>query len=125
MDLLFETSQTLELLFPPFDRNLRKWYRDIAPSRFLDMGLLTPSYIRTDVRHIENFRVWRERIVILKLFFDDCEPTTFWQLWYDRRNGERWFGGLNALAILTLTVVTIFLGIVQCIESGAQIGKKS
>ncbi len=42
------------------------------------------------------------------------------QWWHDRRNGERWFTFWVAILVL---MITIALGLIQCIESALQVYK--
>jgi hypothetical protein len=71
-------------------------------------------------RQIEQFRFWRDRLVILKEAFDDATPRTLSQWWYDRRNGVQWYTFWVAVLVL---VLTILFGLVQCIEGGLQVYK--
>jgi hypothetical protein len=69
---------------------------------------------------MDNFRYWRERLCILKQVFDEAEPATLSQWWYDRRKGPQWYTFWVAVAVLVLTV---FFGFVQSIEGALQVYK--
>ncbi|RYC63502.1 hypothetical protein CHU98_g2720 [Xylaria longipes] len=70
--------------------------------------------LRAEERQIERFAFWRDRLIILKQIYDDATPKTIKQWRHDRRNGERWFTFWVAVLVL---MITITLGLVQCIES--------
>lgn len=84
----------------------------------LDRRAVKLPNLRTDDRQIENFHFWRERLVILKQVFDETEPSTLSQWWYDRRKGPQWYTFWVAVAVLVLTV---FFGIVQSVEGAMQV----
>ena len=86
----------------------------------IDAHIIRCGHLKTDDRQIERFRYWRDRLVILKQVFDEAQPRTVSQWWYDRRNGALWFGFWNAVAILVLTALTLLFGLIQCVESGIQ-----
>ena len=68
-------------------------------------------------RNIRNFKYWHDRLIILKEVFDDAEPRTIRQWWYDRRKRVQWYTFWVAALVLVLTV---FFGLVQSIEGGIQ-----
>ena len=78
------------------------------------------AYLRAEDRQIENFKFWHDRIVILKQFFDEAEPSTLAQWWYDRRRGVQWYTFWVAALIL---ILTIFFGLVQSVEGALQVYK--
>lgn len=71
-------------------------------------------------RQIENFVFWHDRLVILKGFFDEAEPSTLSEWWYDRRKKVQWYTFWVAAVVLILTV---FFGLVQSVEGGMQVWK--
>jgi hypothetical protein len=83
--------------------------------RFSSCGTL-----QADARQIENFRYWRDRLVILKESYDDATPATITQWWHDRRNGAQWYPFWIALMVF---LVATLLGLVQCIEGALQVYK--
>ena len=99
----------------------RKWYKtqmkEMSPSLYLDPTLLKCGHLRAEDRHIDTFHFWRDRIVILKQVFDDSEPASWSQWWYDKRSGvNRYPLMIAALAL----VLTAFFGLIQCVEGGLQ-----
>jgi hypothetical protein len=69
-------------------------------------------------RQIQNFKVWRNRLIMLKEAFDEARPKTLRQWWHDRRNGVQWYTFWVAIVILALT---IFFGLIQSIEGAMQV----
>ncbi|KAF9632946.1 hypothetical protein BFW01_g3809 [Lasiodiplodia theobromae] len=113
-----ETLRTLSLLLPASDKVTAKWYKKYRSVEKLDRRAVKLPNLRTDDRQIENFHFWRERLVILKQVFDEAEPSTLSQWWYDRRKGPQWYTFWVAVAVLVLTV---FFGIVQSVEGAMQV----
>lgn len=118
--MLKEAIDTLQLLFPTDNNDLKTWYKDLAPEQGLDTILATYGYLRTGNRNPEHFNYWYDRLMILKQVFDESQPKTLRQYWYDRRNGPQWWGFLNAMIMLTLTLMTILIGLVQIGEAAVQ-----
>ena len=87
----------------------------------LDLRLIGIGNLKAEKRQIENFRYWRDRLVILKEVYDDARPDTLSQWWHDRRNGSQWYPFWIALWVAVLTILTIIIGVVQCVESGLQV----
>ncbi|KAI1271032.1 hypothetical protein F5Y07DRAFT_38199 [Xylaria sp. FL0933] len=129
--LVEETLRTLALLFPQSEfspsargnNNKREWLQKLclesSPCR-IDPRVALCGNLRAEDRQIGRFRFWRDRLIILKQVYDDATPSTMQQWWHDRRNGERWFTFWVAVLVL---IITITLGLVQCIESALQIYK--
>ena len=115
-----ETLLTLTLLFPQKDASSRNWHKTLLNSGVVDHRLFSSSPLRTVDRQISNFHFWRDRMVILKQRFDEAEPGTVSQWWYDRRKGVQWYTFWIAAIVLVLTV---FFGLVQCIEGALQVYK--
>ncbi|KAJ0119939.1 hypothetical protein J7T55_000789 [Diaporthe amygdali] len=128
-----ETLRTLALLFPQAefsrarraDRNktawLKKLYERYEKSNCLVDGRLTRcGNLTTSDRQVQNFRFWRDRLVVLKQAYDEATPTTLTQWWHDRRNGVQWYTFWVAVLVLGLT---IFFGLVQSIEGALQVYK--
>src|ERR1700743_985159 len=115
-----ETLRTLALLFPQSDKEVTKWLSKLSPSLCLDSRLGFCGHLKADDRQIENFKFWHDRLVILKQVFDESSPRTLSQWWCDRRNGVQWYTFWVAILILMLT---IFFGMVQCIEGALQVYK--
>jgi len=117
-DFIEETLRTLKLLFPANDNTLKKWIQSFGPE--VDKSLATCGTLRAELRHIERFRYWRDRLVILKEVFDEAEPNTLSQWWYDRRKKVQWYTWW--LAVLVLILGSSF-GIVQSVEGALQVYK--
>jgi hypothetical protein len=115
-----ETLRTLALLFPEFDNDIKIWIRSLPSIPQLDRRVRECGGLRADDRQIENFRFWHDRLVILKQVFDEAEPSTLSQWWYDRRKGTQWYTFWIAAIVLALT---IFFGVVQCVEGALQVYK--
>lgn len=113
-----ETLRTLALLFPQSDGSIKSWVR-ILPSS-VDKSVRRCGHLRANVRQIENFKFWHDRLVVLKGVFDENEPRGLSQWWYDRRKRVQWYTFWVAISVLLLT---IFFGVVQSIEGGLQVYK--
>lgn len=120
--LIEETIRTLTLLFPQSDRDSNKWFTQLASSKHLrlDSKAIKCGRLRADDRHIGNFPFWHDQLVILKQVFDEAEPSNLLQWWCDRRKRVQWYTFWVALLVLALT---IFFGLVQCIEGALQVYK--
>ncbi|KAH8587432.1 hypothetical protein B0O99DRAFT_556692 [Bisporella sp. PMI_857] len=116
-----EALKTLSLLFPP-DPETRKWLKKTFTDNgeIFDKQLLRCNRLQLEERQIENFKFWHDRIVILKEFFDEVEPSTISQWWFDQRKRVQWYTFWVAAVVLSLTV---FFGLVQSIEAGMQVWK--
>lgn len=55
---------------------------------------------------------------MLKQVFDEAQPKTLTQWWYDRRNGVQWYTFWVAAFVLLLTIV---FGLIQSIEGAIQV----
>lgn len=128
-----ETLRTLALLFPQAEfsrargavRNkttwLKKLYEKYEKSNcVVDRRLTRCGNLTTSDRQVQNFKFWRDRLVILKQAYDEATPSTLSQWWHDRRNGVQWYTFWVAVLVLTLT---IFFGLVQSIEGALQVYK--
>ncbi|KAI1741115.1 hypothetical protein F4680DRAFT_417266 [Xylaria scruposa] len=112
--LVSETLHTLALLFPSSDCETRKW---ISRMPFVDSRVARCGHLKTDLRQIETFQIWRDRLVMLKQVYDDSQPKTLKQWWNDRRNGVQWYMFWFAVLVLILTVI---FGLIQSIEGAIQ-----
>jgi hypothetical protein len=117
-DFIDETLRTLALLFPRYDKDTVSWYKKLSPLFSLDNRAIQCGHLRAEDRHIENFAYWHDRLVVLKQVFDEAEPNNLSQWWYNRRNGVQWYTFWVAVTVLGLTV---FFGLVQCIEGALQV----
>ncbi|KAK8112957.1 hypothetical protein PG984_013483 [Apiospora sp. TS-2023a] len=110
-----ETLQTLALLCPSTDRETRRWLPRI-PS--IDQCLAHCGRLKTELRQIERFHFWRDRLVMLKQAYDEAQPKTLTQWWHDRRNGVQWYTFWVAVLVL---VLTILFGLIQSVEGALQV----
>ncbi|KAI0976967.1 hypothetical protein F4678DRAFT_480380 [Xylaria arbuscula] len=129
--LVNETLRTLALLFPQSEfsssargsNNKREWFQrlclEFSPC-LVDPRVALCGNLRAEERQIERFKFWKDRLIILKQVYDDATPRTMQQWWHERRNGERWFTFWVAVLVL---MITITLGLIQCIESALQVYK--
>jgi hypothetical protein len=117
-----ETLRTIALLFPKYDPATKRWFAKSCSNsaRCIDMQLVRTGNLNAEMRQIENFRYWYDRLVILKEVYDDARPNTLSQWWYDRRNEPQWYTFWVALWVLILTV---FFGWMQCVEGALQVYK--
>jgi hypothetical protein len=116
--LVEETLRTLALLFPGNDPDGKKWFMRLPSGLNLDQNAINCGYLKTDDRQIEHFKFWHDRLAILKQVFDEAQPKTISQWWYDRRNGVQWYTFWVAVLVLALT---IFFGVIQSVEGGLQV----
>ncbi|MCJ1411363.1 hypothetical protein MMC19_005451 [Ptychographa xylographoides] len=112
-----ETLRTLALLLPQYDVPTKNWFRKVQSEFLLDKQAAMCGDLRTEERQIERFLFWQDRLVIVKQVFDEAEPGTLSQWWYDRRKGVQWYTFWVAVLVLILAV---FFGVIQCIEGGLQ-----
>ncbi|KAK8029749.1 hypothetical protein PG993_011040 [Apiospora rasikravindrae] len=113
--LAAETLQTLALLCPSKDRETSRWLSRL-PS--LDKRLGHCGRLKTELRQIERFRFWRDRLIMLKQAYDETQPKTLTQWWHDRRNGVQWYTFWVAVLVL---VPTILFGLIQSVEGALQV----
>ena len=95
---------------PPGDVNVKEWFKDKQKRLQLDPRALSCPYLKQADRQIEEFRYWRDRLVILKQAFDESEPRTIKALWSDNRKRVQWYTFWVAALVLVLTV---FFGLIQ------------
>jgi len=133
-NLAEETLRTLALLFPQSDhcnryrrnRVKRAWFRALRKrtkkqlNMIMDEGVVTCGTLREKERQINEFRYWRDRLMILKEAFDLSTPSTASQWWFDRRSGVQWSNFWVPIAVVSITA---FIAVVQCVEAAIQIYK--
>ncbi|KAK3390749.1 hypothetical protein B0H63DRAFT_390356, partial [Podospora didyma] len=132
LDVVNETLQTLALLFPQADYTIpnrsnrvkRKWLSKMCAKskkkhggRTIDERVTRCGTPTSDSRKIQNYKVWRDRLIILKEAYDRETPTDIRQWWLDRRDGVRWYNFWCAILVLPVTAMFEFI---QCIEGGIQ-----
>jgi uncharacterized integral membrane protein len=106
------------MLLPSDSVSIRKWYTRLAASVSLDPCAIRCGTLKSDDRHIERFRYWHDRLVTLKQVYDESQPSTLSQWWYDRRNGVQWYTFWVAIVVLLLTLL---FGAIQCVEGAMQV----
>lgn len=120
--LVEETLQTLALLFPQYDKELRLWlqsyYKSGQPK--IDKQLLYCGHLRSEERQQNHFHFWHDRLVILKQVYDESSPAKLSQWWFDRRNTVQWYTFWVAIIVLFLTIL---FGLIQSIEGALQVYK--
>ena len=119
--LINETLRTLSLLFPGHVGGTVRWFKNQRKvNKDLDITACYCNFLDYEHRSIESFEFWRDRLTILKQTYDVSEPKTIFQWWNDGRKSERWATFWVAVLVLFLTV---FFGVIQCIEGGLQVYK--
>ncbi|KAH7317220.1 hypothetical protein BKA65DRAFT_111276 [Rhexocercosporidium sp. MPI-PUGE-AT-0058] len=104
-DLIAETIRTLALLFPSNSPTTRKYFEKLRKRYSLDPEAGACGHLKANVRKMENFTHWGERLSILKQAFDDSEPSTIPQWWHDDRKRVQWWTFWIAALVLFLTIV--------------------
>ncbi|KIW72121.1 hypothetical protein PV04_00341 [Phialophora macrospora] len=117
LEFLDETLRTLSLLLPPNDRKTIKWFKQKQRQFNLDLQAGRGTHLNATARQIENFKYWRDRLVILKQAFDESEPKTVSQWWNDDRKKVQWYTFWVAALVLALTIV---FGLIQSISGIVQ-----
>jgi len=69
---------------------MKQWVSKLPEYHTLDQRLSQCGMLKTDDRQIDKFKFWRDRLVMVKQVFDEAQPKTISQWWYDRRNGVQW-----------------------------------
>jgi hypothetical protein len=119
VEVIRETLSTLALLFPQNDPHTRNWIKGWAKKNVeIDPGVAKCGYLNAHQRQSKNFPVWQERLEILKQAFDDTQPQTLQQWFWDRRNRVQWYTFWLALLVL---ILTFLFGMIQCIEGAVQV----
>jgi hypothetical protein len=116
-DFLDETLRTLSLLIPPNDTQTSKWFNEKQKQFNLDPKAGSCRHLNSAARQIENFKYWRDRLVILKQAFDESEPKTVKQWWNDDRKRVQWYTFWVAALVLVLTVL---FGLIQSVSGVVQ-----
>lgn len=119
-DFINETLRTLKLLLPEHDKDTKRWFRNQQQRYRLDPAANKNGHLNTESRQIEQFRYWRDRLVILKQVFDESEPKNNRQWWNDRRSGVRWATFWVGFVVVLLTIL---FGLAQSVEGALQVYK--
>ena len=107
-ELLDETSRTLDLLFPSWDRNTKRMMKKLN----LDFHRV---YHRDRSLDLRDYPFWRDRV--LELYEDVylAPPEGCAQLWYDRRDPQKFWTFWVALVVLLLTVLSTIATLLQTV----------
>ncbi|KAF2437359.1 hypothetical protein P171DRAFT_526926 [Karstenula rhodostoma CBS 690.94] len=115
LDLLHETIDTLNLLFPFGHGPTRELLR--RENKLALYGLGTCN--RTRRLGIGDYRIWRTQITSLVDVFNE-PPRNWWQLLSDRRDLREWTTLWLGLMVLVLTIVSIVTGTVSSVYAVKQ-----
>ncbi|KAL8715187.1 MAG: hypothetical protein Q9220_001145 [cf. Caloplaca sp. 1 TL-2023] len=115
--LMSETIRTIALLVPPSLGEASPWFRREQRRHQLDAQAGRCDRLNSSDRQIDNFYFWRERLVLLKRTYDEAEPNSLSQLWWDDRRKTQWFTFWVAVLVF---IMTVFFGILQSAASIVQ-----
>jgi hypothetical protein len=103
---LQETERTLALLFDPLGSDTSKRTRRIERKNQVDLeaaiNALVDSEIRLDLR---KYRYWQEHLREIRKVYEDAQPKTLRQWWFDRRNRFNWATFWTAIVVFCITLV--------------------
>ena len=116
-DLADETVRTIALLIPPSLGAPSPWFKQQQQKHCLDSEAGICDRLNSSERQIDKFHYWRERLVLLKRTYDDAEPRSLSQLWWDDRKKTQWFTFWVAVLVF---VMTVFFGVIQSVASIVQ-----
>ncbi|KAL8877912.1 MAG: hypothetical protein Q9198_004171 [Flavoplaca austrocitrina] len=116
-DLADETVRTIALLIPPSLGAASPWFKLQQQEHCLDSEAGICDRLNSSERQIDKFHYWRERLVLLKRTYDDAEPKSLSQLWWDDRKKTQWFTFWVAVLVF---VMTVFFGVIQSVASIVQ-----
>ncbi|KAF8252062.1 hypothetical protein K440DRAFT_484228, partial [Wilcoxina mikolae CBS 423.85] len=121
-EFLLETRQTFKLLFPPIRQDCTKYLRTLQEDFKFDEDIgrlpmgstppMEPPFVPSD------FKFYGKRLAMLSKILNSTKPTSFSQLWYDRRNKQTWYTMWIAIVVLLLT---LFFGFATIIIGGLQV----
>ncbi|KAI4162878.1 MAG: hypothetical protein LQ342_003595 [Letrouitia transgressa] len=115
--LVDETLRTISLLIPPVLGACNPWFKLEQQKQQIDEQAGLCDRLNSSERQIDRFVFWRERLVLLKRTFDEAEPRTLSQLWWDDRRKSQWFTFWVAVLVF---IVTVFFGVIQSVASIVQ-----
>ena len=115
--LVDETIRTISLLVPPILGEFNPWFLKQRRKHKIDAQAGNCARLNSSQRQIENFIFWRDRLVLLKRTFDDAEPRSISQLWWDDRKKTQWFTFWVAVLVFFMTV---FFGVIQSVAGIVQ-----
>ncbi|KAL8969928.1 MAG: hypothetical protein Q9197_004090 [Variospora fuerteventurae] len=112
-----ETIRTMSLLMPPSLGKANAWFQQEQRKHRLDTSVGQCDRLNSSERQIDNFHFWRERLVLLKRTYDEAEPRSLSQLWWDDRKKTQW---LTFWVAVLVFLMTIFFGVIQSVASIVQ-----
>ena len=115
--LVDETIRSISLLMPPVLGELNPWFQQQRKENLIDAQAGVCDRLNSSERQIEKFIYWRDRLVLLKRTFDDAEPRSISQLWWDDRKKTQWFTFWVAVLVF---IMTVFFGVVQSVAGIVQ-----
>ncbi|KAL9607321.1 MAG: hypothetical protein Q9167_007755 [Letrouitia subvulpina] len=115
--LVDETLRTISLLVPPVLGACNPWFQSEQQKQRIDEQAGLCDRLNSSERQIDRFVFWRDRLVLLKRTFDEAEPRTLSQLWWDDRRKSQWFTFWVAVLVF---IVTVFFGVIQSVASIVQ-----
>ena len=115
--LVNETIRTISLLVPPILGEYNPWFLEQRRKHKVDAQAGNCARLNSSQRQIENFVYWKDRLVLLKRTFDDAEPRSISQLWWDDRKKTQWFTFWVAVLVF---ITTVFFGVIQSIAAIVQ-----
>lgn len=111
-DVMLETIQILELLFPFGKKSTQKFLSEAGQTFYQTTG---PRLFRpTD---FGEFHYWGKRLAVLHDVFDHA-PNSIYQMWTDTRNPMQWWTFWLAA---TIAVLTICFGILSSYTAFRQV----
>jgi hypothetical protein len=116
-EFIEETLDTIALLLPQDNATSNHWFEQRRKDLGLDPAARTNGHLNASSRQIHKFKHWGDRLSILKKAFDDSEPKSVSQWWYDDRKRVQWYTFWIAVLVLLLTIV---FGLIQSVSSVVQ-----
>jgi hypothetical protein len=116
-DFIEETLDTITLLLPQDNTTSNRWFEERREELGLDPAARTHGHLNASSRRLHKFKHWGERLFILKQAFDESEPKSVSQWWYDDRKRVQWYTFWIAVLVLLLTII---FGLVQSVASVVQ-----
>jgi hypothetical protein len=110
--LIQETKETLALLLPRRDPEVKRWFQTQQKANSLDPGVMDCGHLMPEYHSIEHFHYWKQRLQELKDAYDGHQPRNPTQVWRDDRQVVQWWTFWIATVVLILTIV---FGLIQSI----------
>jgi hypothetical protein len=117
--LFDETCNSISLLCPYGDRQVRTWVETEQRTQKLDPGLTEwcrGYHLRPSGRQIQSFSYWRDSLIIVKEIYDEREPRTMKHFWRDHRRPVQWW-------TFWIAITAFFLSLAACILTAIQVYK--